>query len=171
MILQLKSLLFLSCFFYDREYKVWFLVKKRMEGIMKNTYLALLSICLLFEDALASQANKESWKVSFFKEYIDGYGALQEPGHEEIAQILQKSFDQAALAAPEQDQHLVIAVRDQVSYFANIENEEEKERELEKCKEGMKQACSPWARFAPEAVKAKFFVDRFVEEANKRQEK
>lgn len=123
-------------------------------------------LCFLWmQHVFASEAPNGCWKVSFFNGYMKEYGALESPSHEGIASVLQSSFDQAVAIAPEKDQHLVAGVRDQVAYFVGLEDEEEKERELKKCQDGMKQAQSPWVRWAPESVKAHFFVNKFVEEA------
>lgn len=116
-----------------------------------------------------SDVSSESWKVSFFNGYMKGYSALGSRSHGDVAQVLQQSFSQAELVAPEKDRDLVDGVRSQVEYFASIESEEEKRRELAKCEEGMKQAQSSWARWAPDGVKAHFFVNKFAEESEKRQ--
>lgn len=135
----------------------------------KKVLILCFSITI-FDQMIASDAqDSPSWKVSFFTGYMKEYSALGSTSHEAIAGVLQNSFDQAAAVAPEEDQHLVDSVRGQVAYFVGLQDEEEKAQELQKCQEGMKQATSVWARLAPDAVKAHFFVSKFVEESQKRQ--
>lgn len=131
----------------------------------KNIFYVL--IFLWMQHAFASDASNECWKVSFFNGYMKEYGALESPSHEGVASVLQSSLDQALTTAPvpEKDQRLVDDVRSQVAYFVGLETEEEKEQELKKCQDGMAQAQSPWAKWAPEKVKAYFFVSKFVEAA------
>lgn len=119
---------------------------------------------------MASDALSNNWKVCFFKGYMADCNTFDLLSHESVANALQRSFDHAALQAPEKDQHLVASVREQVTYFSCLQNEEEKARELNKCKEGMELAKCRWAKLAPENLKAHFFVEKFVSEAKKRQQ-
>lgn len=142
---------------------------------MKSLKLLIMINCFYIPQIMVSSSDvKKDWKVVFFAEYMDGYQKLSSPGHKEVADVLNDSFNKALDLVQEEDQaqdqefDLVEAVRSQVTYFVTLSDEKDKTREMEKCNQGMKKASSWYARVTPAAVKAQYFVQAFYNESQKR---
>lgn len=133
-------------------------------------FQALFFACSIFakqEKRSAAEASKK-WKIIFFKEYMKGYDSLDEPNHKNISQVLQKSFKKSEEFIPEEDADLAAGVRNQVKFFVSLKDSAAIEREVKKCKDGMKEAHSVWAKMASDGTKSRKFVSRFYKEYEKR---
>lgn len=146
-------------FFYEKGYCMKFVDKVLLLGIFFNSFNLLTN-----QDGQAS--NK--WKIVFFDEYMKGYEGLDEPNHKTISQVLKKSFEKSESLIPEQDAELAAGVRDQVKFFIGLQDPDIIDREVKKCKDGMKEAHSVWAKMASQGTKARKFVSRFYKEYAKR---
>lgn len=143
-----------------------------MEGFMKISKILIVLCCWSLQQAiLASDDEPESpnnWKVTFFREYLDGHKKLKSPTHPDVAKVLSDSFDKAAAEAPEADKEVVEIIGDQVRFFVSLQDPQIIEQEMEKCRKGMKEANSWYARIAPDCLKGNRFVQAFCDECKKR---
>ena len=130
--------------------------------------LRICGMLFLFISSLSHAGDNDSWKVVFFAAYVEGCDKQNPDTHQGFAEILNASFSQAGSFVLDHERELADKVGNQVDFFCTISNKADKDRELNKCLDGMKRLKSFWAKTVLSCVKARMFVAAFAGEHDKR---